>query len=386
MNKFLSFCFAFYFLIFSIAAYATPAEKTDFKIKFWATQQKGANVFNKEIDRKNIVDARNYGITFIRLVPDKFITKNRDFLIGDADEYSGLVKNDLARLIEILSICEEEGMKIVLSMLSLPGSRWKQNNSDVDDLRIWQDIDFQMQAAKFWHNLAKELKEHSAVVGYNILNEPHPERLYSTDAKSINDIKQDAVQQYLFDFYNVIVDSIRQVDDETPIILDSSAYSDPKTFEKLQIIDDEKVIYSFHMYEPYKYTNKRLNNGVFEYPDQIDGAYWDKRALEDYMSSVVKFQIKNNVPSNRILVGEFGCYRMSRGIENYFKDLTEIFNANSWHYAFYAFREDIWDGMDYELGNTKVPWNYWQAIERGEIPKVKRSGESKAFRAIIDSF
>ncbi|WP_264377597.1 hypothetical protein [Wolbachia endosymbiont (group B) of Philonthus cognatus] len=54
-------------------------------------------------------------------------------------------------------------------MLSLPGSRWKQNNNDKDDLRLWSDQAFQKQAAKFWQDLAKELKDHPAIVGYNIL-------------------------------------------------------------------------------------------------------------------------------------------------------------------------------------------------------------------------
>ncbi|WP_280143519.1 hypothetical protein [Wolbachia endosymbiont of Frankliniella intonsa] len=40
-------------------------------------------------------------------------------------------------------------------MLSLPGSRWKQNNNDKDDLRLWSDQAFQKQAAKFWQDLAK---------------------------------------------------------------------------------------------------------------------------------------------------------------------------------------------------------------------------------------
>jgi endoglucanase len=69
-------------------------------------------------------------------------------------------------------------MPVVITMLSLPGSRWKQNNNDQDDLRIWNEKDYQRQAAVFWQELALKLKDHSAVVGYNILNEPHPERLY----------------------------------------------------------------------------------------------------------------------------------------------------------------------------------------------------------------
>jgi hypothetical protein len=50
---------------------------------------------------------------------------------------------------------------------------------------------------------------------------------------------------------------------------------------------------------------------------------------------------------------------MSSGLEQYFKDLIRIFNKEDWHFSFYAFREDTWDGMDYELGAKKLPWSYW---------------------------
>ena len=42
------------------------------------------------------------------------------------------------------------------------------------------------------------------------------------------------------------------------------------------------------------------------------------------------------------------------------------------HWAFYAFREDAWDAMDYELGKGKVDWRYWEAMEQGKPDPVSR--------------
>ncbi len=64
-------------------------------------------------------------------------------------------------------------------------------------------------------------------------------------------------------------------------------------------------------------------------------------------------------------MGEFGGHRASAGLAEYFQDLIDIFQENSWHYAFYAFRENTWDGMDYELGDKKLPWSHWQSVEKG---------------------
>jgi hypothetical protein len=50
----------------------------------------------------------------------------------------------------------------------------------------------------------------------------------------------------------------------------------------------------------------------------------------------------------------------------YLEDVLTALDANRVHWAFYSFREDTWPGMDYELGADKVPWQYWDAVEKGE--------------------
>ncbi|MDX5462502.1 MAG: cellulase family glycosylhydrolase [Wolbachia endosymbiont of Tetragnatha montana] len=183
------------------------------KMLFWQTGvRKGANVFNRKVNSDLIKAAKEYKIGFIRLAPDKFETTQRDFLLGDADNYQGLISKDLKVLKDVLDAFHQQKIPVVLTMLSLPGSRWKQNNNDKDDLRLWSDQAFQKQAAKFWQDLARELKDHPAIVGYNILNEPHLERLYNTNNSALHNLEQSRIQKDLFSFYSSMVDSIRQVD------------------------------------------------------------------------------------------------------------------------------------------------------------------------------
>ncbi len=361
------------------------ANVLNLKLTFWHETKKGTNIFNHAIDVEDIKAAKKYGIQFIRLAPDKFDSSQRDFLVGNADHYNGLVKEDLKELKRVLELCHQESMPVVITMLSLPGSRWLQNNKDLDDLRIWKNKKYQKQAAQFWQDLALELKDNPAVVGYNILNEPHPERIFATKEVHIDTINQEEVQKILHDFYTVVINSIRIVDTNTPIILDSSAYADPKTFALMQTYADQNILYSFHMYEPYEYTNHEMNKGKI-YPGVIDLKQWDKSALKDYMSSVISFQKRYKIASNRILVGEFGGYRNIPGLEKYFADLIDIFHEEHWHFAFYAFREDVWDGMDYELGTEKLPWSYWVDQANGIKPKLNRSDNHLAFAVIKDAF
>ncbi|MDR1366664.1 MAG: glycoside hydrolase family 5 protein [Puniceicoccales bacterium] len=351
------------------------------KITFWDNVKKGANIFNTCVSREDIRAAKAYGIRFIRLALDKFPSKRRDFLMGDADCYHALDPDDLAFLQSILDMLTQENMPVVVTMLSLPGSRWKQLNGDRDDLRIWMDTEFQRQAACFWRDLAMVLRQYPIVVGYNILNEPHPERLFDQENCHTDQVNQEKVQRLLFDFNSLIASSIEEIDPHTPIIIDSSSYADPNTFKNLQPLKNSNIIYSFHMYEPYEYTNHKYNNGQYIYPGKVEGKYWDRTALKQYMGSVNDFQRQHEIPANRILVGEFGGYRMQGGLSQYFEDLIAIFEDNNWHWAFYALR-DNWDGMDYELGDQKLPWEYWEAQEKGKDFPLERKSSHPPFAVL----
>src|SRR5437773_7922896 len=129
------------------------------------------------------------------------------------------------------------------------------------------------------------------------------------------------------------------------------------------------------MYEPYSYTNRKTNNSRFSYRGkvlvEIEAEGETKHVevnlnsveLEKMLSPVVEWQKAHGIKSNRIFVGEFGCNRMVGGAANYLSDLIKIFNRNNWHWAFFAFRQDLWDGMDYEVGTRPPGAAYWQAIE-----------------------
>jgi hypothetical protein len=342
----------------------------------------GTNMFNAHVLQEDIRAAKKYKIEFIRLAFDKFPTKRKDFLIGNSDLYEGLDQDDLLTLKNVLDACSAENMPVVITLLSLPGSHWTQNNGNEADLRIWNDVNFQQQAAKFWKDLASELNNHPIIVGYNILNEPHPERLFDHQHSYVENEKQKEVQNMLSNLYRLVIQAIRQVDVDTPIIVDSSAYANPNTFKCLKPINDENILYSFHMYDPYGYTNHEHNHGQYTYPGKIKDQYWDRKTLIKYMENVSKFQKRNKISSNRILVGEFGCYRKAKGLPKYFADLISIFNTKEWHYAFYAFREDSWDGMDYELGDKRLPWSYWKSVEKGETPILDRKDTHPQFSVL----
>lgn len=351
------------------------------KIAYWNTQHRGANCFNREVTPAWWAAAKSAGIEFVRLVPDKWPTSQRDFLIGNADHYDSLVAFDFIRLKQVLDQADAAGMRVVLGMLSLPGARWRQNNGDKPDSRLWQNSDYWTQAAKFWRDLAGRLRGHRAIVGYNIINEPTPE--LSQPGASFGSLggwgaSVENTAADLNAFYRIVTASIRTVDPQTPIFLDAGSWASASAFATLKPVSDDKTLYAFHMYEPFEYTNRKANGGRVCYPGMTgtkadNPATLDMSALWTMLSPVADWQRQHGIPANRIIAEEFGCHRTNCGAALYLSDLIHIFNEQNWHWAFYSFREDTWDGMDYELGDQPLGAAYWTAVQAGKKPPLPRA-------------
>src|SRR5262249_43188749 len=163
-----------------------------------------------------------------------------------ADRYAGLNQADLARLNQALDWADRHGIKVVLTMLSLPGARWKQLNGNRDDGRLWRARAWWEQAAAFWRDLAAALLGRRALVAYNILNEPHPEKQGGFDEDGARDFaawsaRARGTARDLNAFYARIVAAIRSVDPETPIMLDAGLYAAPDAFAYLQPLADDRI-------------------------------------------------------------------------------------------------------------------------------------------------
>jgi len=323
------------------------------KSAFWVQTRKGATVFNYEVTSRYLAELRKRGIQLIRLAPNNWRSVRRDFLIGDADQYTGIPERDFQKLKYVLNRCEKVGIKVILVMLSLPGCRWTPHNNHCNDTRIYEDPSFQNQAAQFYKELAFKLSHNRTIVAYDLLNEPNPEGLYADDEgwDGLCYRVQQAAQRKLRRVYQMCIRNIRSVDTETPIIVEPPCYADPRGFIGFRSFRDPNIIYSFHMYQPATLTNYSKNQGWFKYPGTIGNRYWGKAELVDYMSTVEHFQEVYEIPSHRILLGEFGGHRETPGLGQYFSHLIEYCKSCGYHALFYTVLPDECDSMDYEVGS-----------------------------------
>ena len=348
------------------------------KLAFWDEQRKGANGDGGYKYDDWFEAAAGFGIEFIRLSPVTWKSAGRDFLLGDADAFERVELTDLETLKSVLDVAHRHRVKVVLTMFSLPGARWRQQNENKFDYRLWRNESFQKQALAFWNELAKHLRGHPAVVGYNPLNEPHPARKDGFEEGNTKGFER-WMQEHrgtsadLNRFNRRIVETIRKVDERTPIIIDGWFHASPEGLSYLEPINDKAILYAFHSYGPWNYTTWRVNKGRFSYPEKMpEGWNGGTRAwtIDDLrrknVLAVSEWAKRHNIPAKRIIVEEFGCDRRVSGAKEYLSDLIRIFNEQDWHWAFYSFRSPDWDGMDYELGTAGLEWKYWKAREEGK--------------------
>ncbi len=372
-------------LVTLLAAPASAGEEVDPGIGWWMQARKGANCQNETVEPEYWQAAAGAGIEFVRLAPDAWPSEDRDFLIGDADAFETLVPEDLQTLRRALDDAHAAGVAVVLTCFSLPGARWRQLNGDVDDYRLWNDPAYREQALGFWTQLAAALKGHPAVVAYNPLNEPHPEREHGIHEKGFDRWRPEIVGT-LADvdrFNQEVVTAIREGDTSTPILLDGGFYASPFGLARMLPVDDPAILYAFHYYDPWEYVTHRVNGGRFVYPGTMpDG--WTPATRTGALASVAEWAGRHHVEPWRLVMSEFGCDRRVQGAAAYLEDLLTDAERQRWHWAFYAFRGDgSWGGLDYELGTEPFDGSYWVAVEAGADPEALKQRHANPLWDVI---
>jgi hypothetical protein len=369
------------------------------KMQFWHTQRKGTNGYVRKNKPEWFQAAHKEKFDFIRLNASMIAGDNKNFLIGDLDHFEVINKNDLSVLSDILDEAQKNNLKIVLTMFELPGCSYD-SESGGSDYRLWQSEKYQEQAFSFWHQLAGAVKDHPAIIAYNPLNEPHPERAFGFDEptadfekwlKKTHDTPAD-----LNRFNRKMVEAIREADPSTPILIDGYFYSSPCGLPYTEKIDDPNILYAFHNPLPWQYANFEANRGRYRYPQKMPnrwdapGTEWTKKDLAKLLKPVKVFLKKNKLASNKVIASEVLCDRRVPGCAEYFKDILAIYDNEKWHWSFYIFRADnSWTGLDYELGSAPIDESYWADVEKGidyDILKAERRGDNPIWRTLQDEF
>jgi hypothetical protein len=221
---------------------------------------------------------------------------------------------------------------------------------------------------EFWTAMAQELRTDSAIVAYDILNEPN----YAAVGNNPPSIWQD---QILPD----AIHRIRAVDAAKWIVVMPWPWGFPTGYESMRPIDDPAVIYSFHGYAPHNYTHQGVGRTkpFIRYPGRLrafdhEGVkLWDKSELAAHMRPAIDFRNRYAV---RMMATEFGVARWAPGHERYIADMISIFEAEQIDWLFHTYGS--WNGWNPSVAPD--------APEGSAYPSLFGNYDSSAHRLLLN--
>jgi endoglucanase len=184
---------------------------------------------------------------------------------------------------------------------------------------------------KVWPQIAYRYRDRYDQLYFEILNEPH----------GISDALWNNIQLG-------VIDRIRQVDPDRWLVVGPAGWNSFHNLDKMPEYDDEKLIYTFHFYDPFLFTHQgaswtdpsllNLAGIPFPYnatdmpglPAEFNGT-WIQSSYNDYKNAgtvadvrsmidiAVAFKNERNVP---LFCGEFGVYH---------RNITREADRNEWY-------------------------------------------------------
>ncbi|MGD2247363.1 MAG: cellulase family glycosylhydrolase [Candidatus Methanofastidiosia archaeon] len=276
------------------------------------------------------------------------------------------IQNNLDRLLTMIA---KSDMFAVISFRTGPGrSEFTFVSEDVGDWfdesylndSVWQSQEAQDAWVTMWEYTAQRYKDNPIVAGYDLMVEPNSNETGSHYLYDYLDMwdPEEFYNQYggtLYDWnqlYPEIIDAIRTVDKDTPILVGGNGYSSLEWLPYLQVVKDKKVVYIAHQYWPGQYTYQFPTSIKCSYPGKCDinrdgsKEQLDKAWLTDFLSLIDDFTSRHNVS---VGINEFGAVRWVPGAAQFMDDQMAIFEEKGVNNA-------LWEWQVWEPFTEKVSY------------------------------
>ena len=225
---------------------------------------------------------------------------------------------------------------------------------------LWEDPLAQDAWVEMWRYTAERYADNPNVVGYKLMVEPNaeaiffdlyePDEFYPEYAGTLYDWNQ---------LYPRIVQGIREVDSQTPILVGGMGFSAIQWLPYLEPVDDPFIVYVAHQYAPFDEYTHQPPDGRNEYPGKFDLDYdgspdeFNREWLDRLLSPLDQYAAANSAP---VAVDEFGLNRWVPGAAVYMDDLIDLLEQRGinhslweWQTSWPEFRLEVHD-MDFRFG------------------------------------
>jgi hypothetical protein len=338
----------------------TGNTETKTKWQMWSggTNLRGANIYQRriyiELDGSEFMGSGVIGPPFTQEDFDRlsemganYVNISHPGIFDETPPYqlSAAILDNLQQLVEKIGKAD---MFAVISFRTGPGRSeftffWGEGEDWFDagyyNDTIWTDISAQAAWIEMWQETARQFADNPYVVGYDLMVEPNsndvwfdiwdPVDFYLLYAGSLYDWNQ---------LYPRVSDAIREVDNDTPILMGGMSYSSVKWLPYMEITGDPRTVYTFHQYQPHLYTHQAVD-GTYTYPGYIDtdwdgiDEYVDKSWLDRLLSNADEFIAGKGGGTVVVACNEYGIVRWVPGAAVFMDDLMDLFEQRGFNYA-----------------------------------------------------
>ncbi len=244
----------------------------------------------------------------------------------------------------LLDMAAKADLFVTIAFRTGPGrAEWSLCCKDETDWKgyfndnVWKDATAQQAWAEMWQTTAERYRNHPEVVGYELMVEPDADDILLDiyDPKEFYPLYDNTLLDWN-QFYPKIVNAIRKVDQDTPILVGGAGYSSINWLPYLQPLQGNKIVYDIHQYQPDEIYTHQSATSTNSYPGNydLDGngklELFDQKWLQSLFLPALAFSAKNEAP---ITVNEYGVERWVPNADKFINDQTEIFELNGWNYA-----------------------------------------------------
>lgn len=273
-----------------------------------------------------------------------------DYDLLEDDNNPGAYKSDgLAYLQKCITWGEKYDLNVILDLHKAPGYSFDTK----DDNQLFTDIKLQDRTVALWSYLAIAFKDIGDALVFELLNE-----IVEPDSSRWNVLA------------TRLIHTIKEIDPNRYIIVGGNSYNATHELKNLDLPDYDKLIYTFHFYEPFFVTHQKAYwsqsamdyDTNLSYPGPYEGmkAFLDKHpeyhyfnhlkdedadfeAMKRYFEPAVEFYGKKQVP---LYCGEFGVIALADMTtrENWHRDFMTLLTKHQFGGAVWSYKE-----MDFEL-------------------------------------
>lgn len=260
--------------------------------------------FDSYITESDIANIKSMGFDHIRLGFDQIVMEEEPYKYRE---------RTFRKIDDFIAWCEKYKLNMVLNLHKAIG-----NYCDIEEkVQLLDNEELQNRFIALWLEFERRYHDKPGLA-FEILNE-----VRNVDPEKWNKLADRTLK------------AIRAKNPNRWVVIGSTCWNSAGTLDKLHIWDDDKVVYTYHMYSPFEFTHQRgvlqaeplYYNRVMEYPStdieryrdfnrlvsgSKDGGYKDVKAIDRQFirnSMHGAYMFVKNHPDKILWNGEFGTIR-----------------------------------------------------------------------------